>query len=335
MKEYILTAIIIYLITIAVIYILYKRKKKKLIEELKYKATFDEQEYIQEIDKKKKAAQESYDKYCKEIAEKRKLQEELLNEDKNHVNEKIRLYEELEKERSRQRIEKEYRELKEKEFDLYQQYSKMLEEDKQKLKDNFDQEIEQQNNQKKDIYEQIDKVTKELEELQDKRNIVIEAWKREEEIREQQEFYKVKLTEDDIADIDILNSIRNKLNTKDALNRLIYDVFIKDAVNQLMLRIIGTKGYSGIYKITHIPSQKCYIGKSVDVKKRLIEHCKGAFGIATIADQKIHQAMNEYGINNFTFEILEKVPKEKLSEQEKYWIKYYNSIEYGWNEKIG
>jgi hypothetical protein len=29
------------------------------------------------------------------------------------------LYEELEKERSKQRIEKEYRELKEKEFDLY------------------------------------------------------------------------------------------------------------------------------------------------------------------------------------------------------------------------
>ena len=45
--------------------------------------------------------------------------------------------------------------------------------------------------------------------------------------------------------------------------------------------------------------------------------------------------MEKDGIDNFTFELLEKVEKSKLSEREKYWINFYKSKDYGLNEKNG
>ena len=149
------------------------------------------------------------------------------------------------------------------------------------------------------------------------------------------QIYTITLTEDNKKDINILRSIEDKIVNKEALSRLIYDVFIKKPLQELLLRIVGEKTYSGIYKITHIPSQKSYIGKSVDVKKRLTEHVKGAFGISTIADQYIHRVMKEEGIENFTFEILEQISKEGLNEREKYWINYYQTQSWGYNMKDG
>jgi hypothetical protein len=45
--------------------------------------------------------------------------------------------------------------------------------------------------------------------------------------------------------------------------------------------------------------------------------------------------MQRDGIQNFTFELIEEVPKDKLTEREKYWITFYGSKEYGLNEKVG
>ena len=45
--------------------------------------------------------------------------------------------------------------------------------------------------------------------------------------------------------------------------------------------------------------------------------------------------MNKYGIENFTFELLERVQKNDLSTREKYWIDFYGSNSYGLNEKAG
>ena len=45
--------------------------------------------------------------------------------------------------------------------------------------------------------------------------------------------------------------------------------------------------------------------------------------------------MKQYGIENFTFEVLEKVPKEELSERAKYYIEFYKTKEVGLNERKG
>jgi hypothetical protein len=45
--------------------------------------------------------------------------------------------------------------------------------------------------------------------------------------------------------------------------------------------------------------------------------------------------MAKDGLENFTFELVEEVPKDKLTEREKYWINFYGSKQYGLNMREG
>lgn len=85
----------------------------------------------------------------------------------------------------------------------------------------------------------------------------------------------------------------------------------------------------GIYKITNIINNHCYIGQSVDIKRRLSEHLLQRYKAT------IYYAFDKYGIDNFTFEIIELCPKESLNEREKYWIAFYDSYNNGYNMTQG
>lgn len=41
--------------------------------------------------------------------------------------------------------------------------------------------------------------------------------------------------------------------------------------------------------------------------------------------------MGREGVDKFSFEVLEKVEKDKLNEREKYWIDFYQTQSYGYN----
>ena len=43
--------------------------------------------------------------------------------------------------------------------------------------------------------------------------------------------------------------------------------------------------------------------------------------------------MQEYGIENFTFELLTECPREELNEKEKYFISLYEADTFGYNSK--
>ena len=47
--------------------------------------------------------------------------------------------------------------------------------------------------------------------------------------------------------------------------------------------------------------------------------------------KKIYQAFNQYGIDNFTFEVIEECEIKKLNEREQYWINYYDCYNNGYN----
>lgn len=77
----------------------------------------------------------------------------------------------------------------------------------------------------------------------------------------------------------------------------------------------------GIYKITNLINNKVYIGQSIDIEKRLKKH-KYSYD-----NFHIHRAIQKYGKDNFSYEIIEECSQDALDEKEKYWITYYNSLE--------
>lgn len=86
---------------------------------------------------------------------------------------------------------------------------------------------------------------------------------------------------------------------------------------------------SGIYKIENLINGKKYIGQSIDIQRRFNEHKRDKDNC------RIHQALRKYGINNFSFEVVEECPTILLDEREKYWIKYYDSFNNGYNATTG
>ena len=85
----------------------------------------------------------------------------------------------------------------------------------------------------------------------------------------------------------------------------------------------------GIYKITNQLNGHAYIGLSIDIERRWKEHRKMKYRAC------IYDAFVKYGIDNFKFTILEECQKDKLNEQEKYWIAYYNTYKNGYNSTPG
>lgn len=183
--------------------------------------------------------------------------------------------------------------------------------------------------------QEIDVARVELADYKKKQDAINEAILRQRELDEKQDFYRVCLSEFTIEDITLLQEIRQKLHTSESLNKLIYDVYVSKAVQEMVKRVLQGSTPSGIYKITRMKTGEIYIGKSTNVKDRWQQHCKTVFGAGTIAHSILHTTMQKDGLQNFTFELVEEVPKEKLSEREKYWIDFYGSKKYGLNEKNG
>ena len=175
----------------------------------------------------------------------------------------------------------------------------------------------------------------EIDDFKKKQSVINEEILRRRELEEKQDFYRVLIGQQEIDDIQCLLSIREKLIYRENLDKLIYDVYISKQVVEMTKRVLKGAAPSGIYKITRLKTGEIYIGKSTDVKKRWTEHCKTAYGVGTIAHSVLHTTIKKDGIENFTFELLEEVPKDKLTEREKYWITFYDSKSYGLNERNG
>lgn len=163
----------------------------------------------------------------------------------------------------------------------------------------------------------------------------IEEVKRQQEIEEQEEFYKIKLSDQDKEEIARLRTVVPYLRSAEPINKVIWSVYYMKPLNDLIGRVIGKETKCGIYKITNIKNKKVYIGQSVDTISRWKQHVKRGVGAETPTRNKLYSEMNEFGPEEFIFEFLEECPKNSLDEREKYWIEYFDSCTVGYNGTKG
>lgn len=185
-------------------------------------------------------------------------------------------------------------------------------------------ESDQQEVKRKTLVE-IGEIMNLLDDYRSQREAVNSAILREKELKEKEDFYKIIIPEYDQEDMEVLKTIGPRLRNREALNRLIYDVFVKRPLNELIKRITNGKEISGIYKITYIKTGEAYIGKTTNISTRWQNHIKTACGLEGAARTTFHNRLEQDGIWNYTFEILEEVPKDKLSEREKFYIELYGT----------
>ena len=260
-----------------------------------------------EIDLKKKidylhGVQDSYAKLNLQIEEQQRL---------------IAVYESDQKARIDQRMEAYAEEQKKKSLADHEELMKML------------------SAQAAQMSEQIQTLSNEIEVYSAKQAAINEAILRQRAIDEQQDFYRVCLAPEAANDVDVLNNARKNLKKPEIIDKIIYDNYVSKPVLEMVKRVLQNSTCSGIYKITCLKTGEIYIGKSTDIKNRWQQHCKTVFNCGTIASSLLHTKMKQHGIENFTFELVEAVPKDQLSEREKFYISFYQSKEVGLNERQG
>lgn len=91
-----------------------------------------------------------------------------------------------------------------------------------------------------------------------------------------------------------------------------------------------------IYKIINLINNKVYIGQTVNsLEQRFIEHKSHWKNNYNSSNRPLYNAFSKYGIENFQIELVEKVEQSNLNNREKYWIKYYDSYNNGYNATWG
>ena len=207
---------------------------------------------------------------------------------------------------------------------------------KEKEYDNLVETLETVYDNKRDQLErECVEIKAELLKLRNSKAATMEALIREQEIKEKKNFYCLTPTLAEITDIQTLEEVKKKLFNPRVLSMLIWTTFFQKDMTALCNRVIGTDKKCGIYKITNQLDDMCYVGQSVDIANRWKDHAKHGLGIDAPASNKLYNAMQKWGIWNFSWELLEECPRDQLNEKERYYIDLYQSESFGYNSTKG
>lgn len=91
-----------------------------------------------------------------------------------------------------------------------------------------------------------------------------------------------------------------------------------------------------IYKYTNKINGKSYIGQTVNIYLRRMQHENPTGQDKTHQyNSEFHKDIRKYGIENFVFEILEECQQQELNNKEIYYINKYHSNINGYNKTAG
>ena len=190
----------------------------------------------------------------------------------------------------------------------------------------FQQEIDEKN-------DKIIQLDSKINQLQKNVDAAVAEAIRRQEMENQQDFYRIALSKDDIAEIQHLREILPYLRDKTPLNKVIYKVYYEKPLTDMISRVVGTGIHTGIYKITHIDSGKCYVGQAANIADRWKQHCKRGVGAEDWTRNKLYPAMYSLGVENFSFEIIEECSRAQLNEREDYWQDFFHAKDFGYSIK--
>lgn len=164
---------------------------------------------------------------------------------------------------------------------------------------------------------------------------ILEDEQRKAKEEAERDFYRLNIPKEDLEEVERIRDITPYLRNPEVLNKVLWTSYYQKPYQDLIARQFKDKKPSGIYKITCLPDGKIYIGQSVNVPNRFSEHIKRGLGAEPATRNRLYPAMKKWGVENFIFELLEEVPREKLDERERYWIEYFHSAEIGLNGNKG
>ena len=120
---------------------------------------------------------------------------------------------------------------------------------------------------------------------------------------------------DELVSIKIKGEEFHNIKMEDAFNLI--RKFNKQKHNMHKPNLSEFKDKCGVYKITHIPSGKYYIGSAKDIRRRLTEHRYSTRHYGKLGELYF---INDFDLNNFKYEILEECNIDDLWEAESKYI---------------
>ena len=180
-----------------------------------------------------------------------------------------------------------------------------------------------------------EQIQTEIDKLKASLSAGVEARLREQQKKDKINFYKLSISEADLADVKMLQNLKSSFHKPVVLSKLIWTQYFQKQMTELCDRVLGKKTVCGIYKITNLLTEQCYIGQSVNISDRWKQHCKCGLGIEASATNVLYNAMQRDKIWNFSFELLEQCSKDQLNEKERFWIQMYQSNKFGLNTTKG
>ena len=268
---------------------------------------------------------------------------ELQEQKVNLINEKLHLLEEIQnlENEAKHNIHIYYEE-------NYRKINRQLDEEKNQLEEQKTQWKKEYENEYltylseliDEFNKRIDKKRKEFNNIEDKlfeleslMDSAVEARKREAEKEAKQDFYRIVLSENDLNEINQLRQVATVLRDQEPINKVIWKIYYEKPTNDLIGRVIGPGVHTGIYKITNLQNQMCYIGQAADLASRWKQHIKRGLGADTPTKNKLYPAMASIGVENFSFEVVEECERSQLNAREDYWQQYFHAIDYGYSIK--
>lgn len=208
------------------------------------------------------------------------------------------------------------------EKEAQEEYLKVLEDSVLEIREMF-----------REKYDELHEVEAKLGRMKAITDAAVEANRRAQEMENQQDFYRLILTEIDLLEIEKLREVAPFLRDSEPLNKVIWKVYYEKPYTDLVGRVVGKNVKTGIYKITNLNNGMCYIGQAVNIADRWRQHIKRGIGAEAPTRNKLYPAMLSIGVENFSFEIVEECERTLLNEREDYWQDYFQAKEFGYSIK--